>query len=179
MIFVILGTQDKKFPRLLEAVQKAIDEKKVSKKEKIIVQAGSTKFTSKDMEIHDYMPVEQFEEYIEKADIIICHAGVGTILTALEKGKKVIAAARLKEYGEHVNDHQLQILENFSKKGYLVALEDFDKLDEAIKQAKELEPKPIKSNKQYFIKQLENKFKFFYFSDISSETQYFQILQEA
>lgn len=88
MIFVILGTQDKKFPRLLEAVQKAIDEKKVSKKEKIIVQAGSTKFTSKDMEIHDYMPVEQFEEYIEKADIIICHAGVGTILTALEKGKK-------------------------------------------------------------------------------------------
>ena len=71
------------------------------------------------------------------------------------KGKKVIAAARLKEYGEHVNDHQLQILENFSKKGYLVALEDFDKLDEAIKQAKELEPKPIKSNKQYFIKQLE------------------------
>ena len=143
MIFVILGTQDKKFPRLLEAVQKAIDEKKISKKEKIIVQAGSTKFESSNMQIIDYMPVEQFEEYIEKADIIICHAGVGTILTALEKGKKVIAAARLKEYGEHVNDHQLQILENF------------DKLDEAIKQAKELEAKPIKSNKQYFIKQLE------------------------
>ena len=113
MIFVILGTQDKKFPRLLEAVQKAIDEKKISKKEKIIVQAGSTKFESSNMQIIDYMPGEQFEEYIEKADIIICHAGVGTILTALEKGKKVIAAARLKEYGEHVNDHQLQILENF------------------------------------------------------------------
>lgn len=155
MIFVILGTQDKKFPRLLEAVQKAIDKKKISKKEKIIVQAGSTKFESNDMQIIDYMPVEQFEEYIEKADIIICHAGVGTILTALEKGKKVIAAARLKEYGEHVNDHQLQILENFSKKGYIVALEDFDKIDEAIKQAKEFEPKQIKSNKQYFLKQLE------------------------
>ena len=76
-------------------------------------------------------------------------------INSLRKRKKVIAAARLKEYGEHVNDNQLQILENFSKKGYIVALEDFDKLDEAIKQAKELEAKPIKSNKQYFIKQLE------------------------
>ena len=155
MIFVILGTQDKKFPRLLDALQKKIDEGKISKKEEIIVQAGSTKYESKNMKIIDYMSVRKFEECIDRADLIICHAGVGTILTALKKGKKIIAAARLKEYGEHVNDHQLQILENFSKKGYLVALEDFDKLDEAIKQAKELEPKPIKSNKQYFIKQLE------------------------
>ena len=155
MIFVILGTQDKKFPRLLEAVQKAIDEKKVSKKEKIIVQAGSTKFTSKDMEIHDYMPVEQFEEYIEKADIIICHAGVGTILTALEKGKKVIAAARLKQYGEHVNDHQLQILDNFAKKRYILALEDFNKLDELLEQAKSFTPAVFKSNKKFFLSQLE------------------------
>ena len=44
MIFVILGTQDKKFPRLLQAIQDKIDEGKISKKEEIIVQAGSTKF---------------------------------------------------------------------------------------------------------------------------------------
>ena len=37
MIFVILGTQDKKFTRLLDAIQKKIDEGKISKKEKIIV----------------------------------------------------------------------------------------------------------------------------------------------
>ena len=96
MIFVILGTQDKKFQDFLEAVQKAIDEKKVSKKEKIIVQAGSTKFESSNMQIIDYMPVEQFEEYIEKADIIICHAGVGTILTALEKRKKSNSCSKTK-----------------------------------------------------------------------------------
>ena len=65
MIFVILGTQDKKFPRLLEAVQKKIDEGKISKKEEIIVQAGSTKFQSKDMKIVDYMPVKTFEECID------------------------------------------------------------------------------------------------------------------
>lgn len=155
MIFVILGTQDKKFPRLLEAIQKKIDEGKISKKEEIIVQAGSTKFQSKDMKIVDYMPVKTFEECIDKADIVICHAGVGTILTALKKEKKIIAAARLKEYGEHVNDHQLQILDNFTKKGYILALEDFDKLDIILKQAKNFQPAKFKSNKKYFLTQLE------------------------
>ena len=155
MIFVILGTQDKKFPRLLEAIQKQIDEGKIDKKEEIVVQAGSTKFESKDMKIVDFLSVNEFEELIDKADIIICHAGVGTILTALKKGKKIIAAARLKKYGEHVNDHQLQILDNFTKKGYILPLEDFNKIDVLIKQAKDFVPKEFKSNKKFFLKQLE------------------------
>lgn len=155
MIFVILGTQDKKFPRLLEALQKKIDEGKIDKKEEIIVQAGSTKYKSNDMKIFDYIPISQFEDYIEKADLIICHAGVGTILTALKKNKKIIAAARLKQYGEHVNDHQLQILENFKNKGYILALENFDEMDNLIKQAQEFKPANFKSNKKFFLNQLE------------------------
>ena len=154
MIFVILGTQDKKFPRLLDAIQKQIDDGKIDKKE-IIVQAGSTKYESKNMKILDYMAIDEFEECIEKASLIICHAGVGTILTALKKGKKIIAAARLKQYGEHVNDHQLQILENFSKKKYILALENFEKLDVVLEQTKNFTPAEFKSNKKYFLQQLE------------------------
>lgn len=155
MIFVILGTQDKKFTRLLDAIQKKIDEGKISKKEKIIVQAGCTRYKSENMQIIDYMPLREFEDYVDKADIIICHAGVGTILTALKKEKKIIAAARLKKYGEHVNDHQLQILDNFTDEGYILALEDFDKIDLLLKQAKNFTPAKFKSNKKYFLKQLE------------------------
>lgn len=154
MIFVILGTQDKKFPRLLDAIQKQIDDGKIDKEE-IIVQAGSTKYESKNMKILDYMAIDEFEECIEKASLIICHAGVGTILTALKKGKKIIAAARLKQYGEHVNDHQLQILENFSKKKYILALENFEKLDVVLEQTKNFTPAEFKSNKKYFLQQLE------------------------
>ena len=154
MIFVILGTQDKKFPRLLDAIQKQIDDGKIDKEE-IIVQAGSTKYESKNMKILDYMAIDEFEECIEKASLIICHAGVGTILTALKKGKKIIAAARLKQYGEHVNDHQLQILENFSKKKYILALENFEKLDVVLEQTKNFTPAKFKSNKKYFLQQLE------------------------
>ena len=113
------------------------------------------KYESKNMKIIDYMSVRKFEECIDRADLIICHAGVGTILTALKKGKKIIAAARLKQYGEHVNDHQLQILDNFTAEGYILALEDFDKIDLLIKQAKRFTPAKFKSNKRYFLRQLE------------------------
>lgn len=156
LIFVTLGTQDKEFPRLLEAIQKQIDNGNISKDEKIIVQAGSTKFKSKNMEIKHYMSLKKFEELIEKADLIISHAGVGSILTALNKNKKIIAGARLKKYGEHVNDHQLQILENFSKEGYLLALENFDELDVLLEKSKDFKPAKFKSNKEYFINELEH-----------------------
>ena len=119
------------------------------------MQAGSTKFESKNMQILDYISVKKFEELMDRADIVICHAGVGTILTALKKNKKIIAAARLKEYGEHVNDHQLQILDNFTKEGYLLALEDFDKLDVVLKQVENFTPAKFKSNKKFFLSQLE------------------------
>ena len=98
LIFVILGTQDKEFPRLLEAVQKQINLGNIKKDERVVVQSGSTKFASEDMDIKDYIGVRKFEQLINEADLIICHAGVGTILTALKKNKKIIAAARLKKY---------------------------------------------------------------------------------
>ena len=159
LIFVTLGTQDKQFTRLLRAVQEQIDQGNLKKEDKIIVQAGSTKFQSNDMQIFQYISIKQFEKYVDQADLIICHAGVGTILTALNKGKKVIAAARLKKYGEHVNDHQLQILNNFSKAGYILALKKFQDLNLLLEQAKDFQPQKFESNHQYFIGQLEKKIK--------------------
>ena len=155
MIFVTLGTQDKPFPRLLEAIQKQLDSGNIRKDEKIIVQSGCTKFKSSDMQIKQYMDIKEFEKNIEDADIVICHAGVGTILAALKNNKKIIAAARLKKYGEHVNDHQLQILENFSNEGHLLALDDFEKLDEKLREVKGFNPNPFKSNNQLFVETLE------------------------
>ena len=153
MIFVTLGTQDKPFNRLLEAVQKQIDNKKI--KGKVIVQAGCTKFESKDMEIFDLIPMEDFEKNISESDILITHGGVGSIVDALKRGKVVIAAARLEKYGEHVNDHQLQIIKNFSEAGYIIALNDFDKLDEALKLAKKFKPNKYKSNTENMINLVE------------------------
>lgn len=147
MIFVTLGTQDKHFSRLLEAVEK------LNIEEKIIAQTGSTDFKSNKMEIHRYMSAEEFEKYVKDARVIITHAGVGTIILGLKFHKKMIVAARRKEYKEHVNDHQMQILDNFSKEGYILPLYEFDNLEKLINE--EFKPREYTSNKEKFNSLLE------------------------
>ena len=150
MIFVTLGTQDKHFPRLLEAVEK------LNINEKIIAQTGSTDYKSDKIEIYKFLTQDEFNKYMKEARIVITHAGVGTIIYGLTIHKTMIVAPRLKKYGEHVNDHQLQILETFSKDGYIIPLEDFSKLNEKIEEASNFKPKEFVSNNTNFVKHLDD-----------------------
>lgn len=150
MILVLLGTQDKPFTRLLEAVEK------LNVKTKIIVQAGTTKYESKKMEIFDLISSEELNKLMKEANLIITHGGVGSIIEGLKLNKKIIVAPRLKEYGEHVNNHQLEITKEFKNKGYILELNDFDKLGEVINKSKTFIPKKYKSNKDNFIKIIED-----------------------
>ena len=155
LILVSLGTQDKKFMRLLDAVQKQIDNGVIN--EEVVVQAGcSSNYKSNDMKIFDLIPIEQYNELIKKCDVLICHGGVGTIINGLKNNKKIIAAARLKKYKEHTNDHQLQIIKNFSENGYIIELENFDELGMILKKINKFKPKKYKSNTSNFIKLIEN-----------------------
>ena len=154
MIFVTLGTQDKQFRRLLDAtLALRIDEK-------VVIQYGSTKpdedmveNLEKNFELHQYLSNEEFEKYMKEARVIITHAGVGTIIEGLKLYKMMIVAARLKKYKEHVNDHQLQILDTFEKEGYILRLDDFSKLPELLKE--NFKPKKFNSNKNNFNTYLE------------------------
>lgn len=151
MIFVTLGTQDKSFERLLDAALS------LETDEKVIIQYGSTdaskKETKNNFELYQYVSSDEFENYMKEARVIITHAGVGTIITGLKLHKKMIVAARRKQYKEHVNDHQLQILDTFSKDGYIIKLEDFSKLGELINI--EFTPKDFKENNKKFNECLE------------------------
>lgn len=139
MILVTLGTQDKTFVRLLEKIDQLINNGLI--KDKVIVQAGFTKYNSENMEIFDLIPQDEFNSLMDKADIIITHGGVGNIISALEKNKKVIAVPRLAKYGEHINDHQTQIIAKFNALGYIIGLQDVEELDDAIKKVKKFKPK--------------------------------------
>ena len=150
MILVTLGTQDKSFKRLLEAIDKQFELGNI--KDKIVVQAGCTKYESKNMEIFDLIPMEKFDDLIKSCDLLITHGGVGSIITGLKNDKKVIAAARLEKYKEHTNDHQLQIIENFSNDGYILGLDNFDELDKVLEKAKTFKPKKYVSNNKKFQK---------------------------
>lgn len=154
MILVILGTQDKVFPRILEALEKEIQKGII--KEDVVVQAGNTKFESKNMQIFDFISMDKFDELIRKADIIITHGGVGTILSCIRNKKKVIAVPRLSKYMEHENDHQLQIIEEFSKLGYILPCVDLNDLESILKEIKNFKPKKYVSNNNKMIKLIEN-----------------------
>ena len=118
MILVTLGTQDKSFERLVKAIDKEIENGNI--KDKVIVQAGYTKYKSDNMEIFDFVLPDKLDKLMKEADILITHGGVGSILGALKYDKPVIAAARLSKYKEHTNDHQKQIVDEFYNTGYIL-----------------------------------------------------------
>ena len=148
MILVTLGTQDKSFVRLLQAIDKEIEKGNI--KDKVLVQAGYTKYKSKNMEIFKSVSSDRLEELMEEASLIITHGGVGSILTALKHHKKVIATPRLSKYNEHTNDHQKQIIEEFGRLGYIIPLKDLTKLDKILEKSKTFKPKDFKSNNENF-----------------------------
>ncbi len=154
MILVLLGTQNNSFHRLLEEIQKNIDNENIQ--EEVVVQKGYTKFESKDMTIYDELPIEKFNELIEKADLVITHGGVGSIINSITRGKKVIAVPRLKKYNEHVNDHQLDIIQTFDEMGYIIGIQEVQQLGEAIKKVKEFKPKEYIKNTGNIIKIIED-----------------------
>ena len=153
MILVLLGTQNNSFHRLLEEIQKNINNGTI--KEKVVVQEGYTKFQSKDMEIHTQVPKDKLQELIKKADLIITHGGVGSIISAITEGKKVIAVPRLKKYNEHVNDHQLDIIDSYNEKRYIIGIHEVEELEEALKKVPEFKPQKYIQNTGKIIKIIE------------------------
>ena len=154
MILVLLGTQNNSFTRLLEAVQENIDKKIIN--DEVVVQAGFTKFESKDMKIFKLIDKKKLSKLQDKADLIITHGGVGSIISSLEKCKKVIVVPRLKKYNEHVNDHQVEIIESFNEKGYIIGLHDVSELGEALDKVKNFIPQKYVKNTGKILKIVED-----------------------
>ena len=149
MIVILLGTQKYSFHRLLEEVQRCIDNGTI--KQEVIVQAGGTQFFSKEMKIFTLIEQNELEKLIEKADIIITHGGVGSIVNGVKLHKKVIAVPRYKKYGEVANDHQVQIINTFAKEGFIIGLNDVSELESALKEIENFKPKVLESNSEKII----------------------------
>lgn len=154
MVLVLLGTQNNSFHRLLEEIDKLIQSNVI--KDDVIVQAGHTKYISDNMKIMNFIERDEFEKLQEKADLIISHGGVGSILQSIIKEKKVIAIPRLHEYKEHVNNHQKDIVELFNEKGYIIGIKGIEELEAAIKKIETFKPKKYKRNNEKMLKIIED-----------------------
>lgn len=154
MIFVILGTHELPFTRLLKEVERLKKEGFIE--DDIIVQNGNTSFKSTNMELRPFVTFEQMNQLFNEARLIITHAGTGSVITGLKKGKKIIAAPRLEKYGEHNDDHQLQLTESFTEQGHILNWGEEDNLLELIYQAETFEPKPFQSKQEQMFSLIKN-----------------------
>lgn len=124
MIFVTLGTQKFQFNRLLRMMDDLIENKKIH--ERVFAQIGNSDYLPQYYEHCNFLSNNDYEEYIKNCDILVSHSGVGTIMTGLRYRRKIIVVPRLSKYGEHIDDHQTQIAQSFSKLNYVLMYSDED-----------------------------------------------------
>lgn len=149
MILVTLGTHELPFYRLMYEVEAC--KQTILQDEEIIVQAGHTQFQSNHLNIQPFFTYEEMDALYDQADLIITHAGTGSVITGLKKNKVVIAAPRLKKFGEHNDDHQLQLVDAFEVAGHILTFREHDSLEAIIQQVPSFQAAPFFSGKEKMV----------------------------
>lgn len=118
MIFVTVGTQPNGFLRCLKEVEQLIDKFGIT--EEVVAQIGNTDFETDKFKTIRFTGENEFKEYIQKASIVISHAGSGALFNSIKAGKKVIAMARLHDFNEMADNHQTELVKKLSEGGYII-----------------------------------------------------------
>lgn len=145
LIYVTVGLSTHVFDRLFKILDDLCDEHILNMNE-IVVQCGYSSYKSPNYKVFDMIPYEEQMKYIDEADYLIMHAGTGSLINCLKRGKKVIIFPRLVEYNEHVDNHQLEIADFFTKLGCVLFAKNKEELVECIYKIKEFQPKEFISN---------------------------------
>lgn len=154
MIFVTLGSQKFQFNRILEEIDKLINEKVIN--EEVFAQTGASTYIPKKYEYKDFLTQDEFKDKMKNATLVITHAGTGAIITALKNDKKVIAIPRLAKYGEHVDNHQTQLIEEFKQLNFIEPIYEVEELKQALENIKNKEYNKYISNTHTILNDIKN-----------------------
>lgn len=132
MIFVTVGTQVH-FDRLIQTVDKWAG---LRGRSDVFAQAGPSRYRPKHIQTRRFIDPLEFRRRVESATAVIAHAGMGSIITALEFRKRIIVMPRQAKLGEQRNDHQIATAKRFAEQGRIIVafneqelLEKLDQLD--------------------------------------------------
>lgn len=106
----------------------------------VIVQTGEGAEPLPDIECHQTLPFDRMKEILHQADIVVCHGGTGSLITALREGCRVIAVPRKFALGEHYDDHQSEITGAFAGRGLLEVANTDEEFAAALATVKGREP---------------------------------------
>ena len=126
MIFVTVGTHEAGFDRLVEAVGRLPGE------EEVLLQAGYSTVRPDRARCVDFLGFEEMVATIRRARVVVCHAGVGSIMVSLMNGRRPVAVPRLARLGEHVDDHQLELGRRLAERELIHLVEDTRQLPGAV-----------------------------------------------
>ena len=153
MIFVTLGSQKFQFNRMLIEIDKLIDEGKIT--EEVFAQIGASDYKPKNFKYSDFLTQDEFKNYMKNADLVITYAGTGAIVTALKNDKLVIAIPRLAKYGEHVDDHQVQLIDEFKELNFIEPVYETEQLADALELVRKNKYNKYVSNTRNIIEDIE------------------------
>jgi UDP-N-acetylglucosamine transferase subunit ALG13 len=113
VIFVAVGTQ-LPFDRLVKAVDQWAGK---HQRKDVFAQIGPSRYRPVNLEWREFVDAHEFKERVSQADAVVAHAGMGSIITALELGKTIIVMPRRAALNEHRNDHQIATAKQFQAQG--------------------------------------------------------------
>lgn len=134
MIFVAVGTQKFPFNRLLKGIDDLIEQGHLQ--DEVFAQVGHSDYVPRNYKYKDFLSQEDFRSSIIGCDVLITHSGVATIIAGMKLEKPVVVVPRFASYGEHVDDHQLQIAESFSTKNLVLMCKDMEDLAQTVTSAR-------------------------------------------
>jgi len=137
LLFATVGAT-LKFDRLVQLVANA--KKNNVLNEDVIIQTGEGGVQPEGLETHETLPFDRIKEILHEADIVVCHGGTGSLITALREGCRVIAVPRRFERGEHYDDHQSEITGAFAERGLLEVADTDEEFAAALAKLKAREP---------------------------------------
>lgn len=150
-IFVSVGTHMQQFDRLF----KELDEIAMHSADCFFAQIGHSAFIPKNFEFKKFLNAKEYLEKMKWADIVISHGGAGTIINALNAGKKLVIVPRLKKFGEHTDDHQIDLAKSFESGKKAIAVYEITGLKKSIELAKKFKPS-LESSREKLLKEIEN-----------------------
>ncbi|RDV16846.1 exopolysaccharide biosynthesis protein [Pontibacter diazotrophicus] len=152
MILVLLGTFPTDFKRPLLEIEKLCSEGEIN--EEVIVQCGHTQIESSFMQMQPFISPDVLTSLYINARVVISQAGTGSLMKGIKLNKKIIAIPRLAKYGEVVDNHQVEILNEFSKLNYIIPWTEDVALKSLLQEINDFEPATYISKKQVIIEYL-------------------------
>ena len=126
--FISVGNAKQHFSRLLNVIESLVDQLP----RPILIQAGHTPINSKHCDVVDFIAMDTFTQYMHDAELLILHAGAGSLLHAIKANKFPIVVPRRASFNEHVNDHQFAFAKMLDLEGRAFCVEDPNDLATAI-----------------------------------------------